>query len=62
MVILDSELDVEVSELRIFELFPIIKYQASRDFEPAYYGPPNKVTHLFLDDCCNGSASAHLVK
>ena len=52
MVILDSELDAEVSELRIVELFPIIKYQGSRDSEPAYYGPLNKVTHLFLGDCC----------
>ena len=52
MVILDSELGIEVSELKIVELFPIIRYQGFRDSELAYYGLPNKVTHLFIGDCC----------
>ena len=50
VVILDSELSAEISELRIVKLFPIIRYQGSRDSEPAYYGTPNKVTHLWLGD------------
>ena len=50
--ILDSELGAEISELRVVELFSIIRYHVSRDFEPTYYGPPNKVSHLLLSDCC----------
>ena len=50
VVILDTELGTEISELGIFELFPIIRYQGSRDFEPANYGMPNKVMYLLLGD------------
>ena len=52
VVILDTELGVEISELGIIELFPIIRYQGSRDSEPANYGTPDKVTYLLLGDHC----------
>ena len=44
-MILDTELGAEIFELGIVKPFPIIRYQGSRDSEPA-----NKVTNLFLDD------------
>ena len=50
VVILDTELDTEISELGIVELFPIIRHQGSRDFEPENYGTLNKVTFLLLGD------------
>ena len=35
VVVLDSELDAEIPELRIVELFPVIIYEGPRDLEPA---------------------------
>ena len=52
VVILDTELDAEISELGIVKLFPIIRYQGSRDSEFANYGTSNKVTYLLLGDRC----------
>ena len=40
VVVPDFELNAEVPELRIVELFPIIRYEGPRDPEHAYYGIP----------------------
>ena len=52
VVALDSELDVEIPELRIIELFPIIIHEGPRDPEPAYYRMPDEVAYLLFRDCC----------
>ena len=50
VVVLDPELGIEIPELRIVELLPIIRYQSSRDTKPANYGTPNEVAYLLLCD------------
>ena len=51
VVVLDFELGAEIPELRIVELFPIIKHEGPRDPEPAYYRTPDEVAYLLLCDC-----------
>ena len=51
MVVLDFELCAEILELRIVELFPIIRHEGPRDPEPVYYRTPDEVTYLMLCDC-----------
>ena len=52
VVVLDSELDAEILELRIFELFPVIRHKGPRDPEPAYYRTLDEVAYLLFCDCC----------
>ena len=52
VVVLDSELDAEIPELRIIELFPVIKHEGPRDPESSYYRTPDEVAYLLLCDCC----------
>ena len=52
VVVLDSELDVEILKLRIVELFPIIIHEGPRDPEPAYYRTLDEVAYLLFRDCC----------
>ena len=51
-VILDSKLGAKVLEFQVVELLSIIRYQCFWDSEPTYYGTPNEVTYLLLNDCC----------
>ena len=53
-VVLDFEFGAEIPELRIVELFPIVRHEGPRDLEPAYYRTPDKVTYLLFCDCCKG--------
>ena len=52
VVVLDSELSVEIPKLRIFELFPIIRHKGPRDPESAYYRTLDEIVYLLLCDCC----------
>ena len=52
VVVLDSELGVEILENRIIELFPIIRHEGPRDPEFAYYRMPDEVAYLMFCDCC----------
>ena len=54
VVVPNSELDTEIPELRIVELFPIVLHQDSRDTKPAYYGTPNEVAYLLFCDSSQG--------
>ena len=62
VVVLDSKLSAEILELRIVELFPIIRYEGPRDPEPAYYRTPDKVAYLCYVIVSKGLALTHLVK
>ena len=62
VVVLDSELGAEISELRIVELFPVIRHEGPRDLESAYYRTPTKLRTFCSVIVAKGSASAHLVK
>ena len=50
IVVLDPELNIEISELRIIKLLPIIRYQSSRDAKPSNYGMPNEIAYLLFCD------------
>ena len=50
VVVFDSELGAEIPELRIVELFPIIRHEGPRDPEPSYYRTPDEVAHLLFCD------------
>ena len=50
--VLDSELNAEIPELRVVELFPIIGHEGPRDPELAYYRAPDEVACLMFCDCC----------
>ena len=50
----DPELGIEIPELRIVELLPIIRHQGPWDIKPAYYGAPNEVVYLLLRDGSQG--------
>ena len=52
VVVLDSELEAEIPELRIVKLFPVIRHEGPRDPESAYYRKPDEVAYLMLCDCC----------
>ena len=51
VVVLDCELGAEIPELRIVELFPIIRHEGPRDPEPAYYRTLDEVAYLLFCDC-----------
>ena len=50
VVVLDPELGIEIPELRIVELLPIIRYQGSRNTKPVNYGTLNEVAYLLFCD------------
>ena len=52
VVVLDSELGAEIPELRIVELFPVIRHEGPRDPEYAHYRMPDEVAYLLFCDCC----------
>ena len=52
VVVLDSELNAEIPELRVVELFPIIRHEGPRDPEPTYYRVQDEVAYLLFYDCC----------
>ena len=52
VIVIDSELSAEIPELRIVELFPIIRHEGPRDPESAYYRTLDEVTYIMLCDCC----------
>ena len=52
VVVLDSELNAKILELRIVELFPIIRHEGPRDPKLAYYRMPDGVVYLLFCDCC----------
>ena len=54
VVVLDPELDTEIPELRIVELFLIIRHEGPRDPKTAYYRMPDEVMYLLLCDCHQG--------
>ena len=54
VVVLDPELDIEIPELRIVKLLPIIRHQGPWDTKSAYYGAPNEVAHLLFRDGSQG--------
>ena len=47
-------LGTEIPELRIIELFPIIRHEGPRDHEPAYYRTPDEVAYILLCNYCQG--------
>ena len=51
LVVLDSELSVEIPKLRIVKLFPIIRHEGPRDPKLAYYKTPYEVAYLLFCDC-----------
>ena len=51
MAVLDSELGAEIPELRIVDLFPIIRHEGPRDPKPAYYRTLDEVAYLLFCDC-----------
>ena len=51
VLVLDSELGAEIPELRIVELFPVIRHKGPRDPELAYYRTPDEVAYLLFCDC-----------
>ena len=50
VVVPDPELGVEILELRIVELLPIVRHHGPRDTKFAYYGAPNEVAYLLFRD------------
>ena len=50
VVVLDPELGIEILELRIVELLPIVRHQGSWDAKLANYGAPDKAAYLLLCD------------
>ena len=52
VVVLNSEIGAEFPELKIIELFPVIKHEGSRDPESAYHRTLDGVAYLLLCDCC----------
>ena len=48
VVVLDFELRVEIPELRIVKLFPVIRHEGPRDPESAYYRTADEVAYLML--------------
>ena len=52
VVVLDSELSTEIPELRIVELFPVIRHKGPQDPKPSYYRTPDEVAYLLFCYCC----------
>ena len=52
VVVLDSELGAESPELKIVELFPVIRHEGPQDPESAYYRTLDEVAYLLFYDCC----------
>ena len=54
VVVLDSELSTKIPELRIIELFPIVRHKGSRDPKSTYYKVLDEVAYLLFCDHCQG--------
>ena len=52
LVVLDSELSIEIPKLRIVELFPIVGHEGPRDPKSTYYKAPDEVAYLLFCDRC----------
>ena len=52
VVVLNSELGAKIPELKIIELFHVIRHEGPRDPKPTYYRTPDIVAYLLLCDCC----------
>ena len=50
VVVLDPELGIEIPELRIVELLPIIRHRGSWDAKLVNYGAPDKAACLLFYD------------
>ena len=52
VVVLNSEIGVEIHELKIIELFLVIKHEGPRDPKLSYYRTLDGVAYLLFCDCC----------
>ena len=50
VVVLDSKLGAEIPELKIVELFPVIRHEGPWYPEPAYYRKLDEVAYLLFCD------------